>query len=383
MRVGHFAPDLWAPGGIASFIRRVSDAQSERGIDVRYFSYPSSFSDARGYEEVADLDGLYRATADLDILHVHQEVDSLDGARVPILRSMHENQASCPTGSRFLRERGRPCDRLAGPLQCSWGLAVDRCGSVKPASLKRYLARYRADKAVLPLIRTHTVSEFLRANMIRAGYPGDRIQTILHPAPGHSGTHITEIEGPPDGPARFLFVGRVVPSKGVQWLLRAVQAARSNFEVDIAGDGHGLAAMKKLAGSLGITNRVRFHGWVDTAEVMRLIRQSRAVVFPSVWHEPAGLVTLEAAANARPVIASAVGGIPEYAAPEFARLLRPNDVGALAATMDEFADDRELAVRMGRRGFEIVQGHYPMDAFLRRLHDLYDKTIREYRETLS
>ena len=376
MRIGHFASEVWAPGGIASFIRRVSDAQVSHGHSVEYFGYASEFADQRGFIEVADLHELGEATTDLDILHLHQEVSDISDLRVPVLRTMHENQATCPSGSRFLRERGSPCNRKASVLGCTRGLVIDRCGSLKPKSLLRYRERYRADKAVLPQIHTHTVSEFLRARMIEAGYPGDRIHTVLHPAPVSQERQIDACT-PAEGVARFLFVGRVVPSKGVQWLLRAAAKAESEFVLDIAGDGHGLAAMKQLASQLGIDRRVTFHGWVDARRVEELIRGSRAVVFPSIWHEPAGLVTLEAAANCRPVIASRVGGIPEYANADFALLIEPNDVSALADAMDRLARDVDLSVTMGTRGAAFVRERHTMNGFLDSLGKLYDRATSD------
>ena len=379
MRIGHFAHEIWAPGGIASFIRRLGDAQQRRGNSVSYFSYPSSFADEREHVTVANLDELYSEAHALDILHVHQEVAQIDTAPVPVLRSMHENQATCPSGSRYLRERGRPCDRHAGPLVCAWGLMVDRCGSIKPGSVATYYKRYRADQRVVPAIQTHTVSEFLRRKMIEAGYPSSRIHTLLHPAPeAHSAT--PPVSPPPEeGLARFLFVGRVVPSKGVQWLLHAAAMSRSQFEIDIAGDGYYLESTRELARKLGIADRVRFHGWVEPAGILELMSSCRAVVFPSLWHEPAGLVTVEAAARGRAVIASCVGGIPEYADPGFSRLIEPNNVQDLADTLDEFTRNRELATRMGERGPTLVNARFSPDVFLDRMDDLYQLTIRDYQ----
>jgi glycosyltransferase involved in cell wall biosynthesis len=379
MRIGHFAHEIWAPGGIASFIRRLGDSQQREGHTVTYYSYANQFVDDRGFIPVANLDELYSAAASHDILHVHQEVEDIRNVSVPVIRTMHENQSTCPSGSRFLRERGTPCDRRAGFLACSRGLLVDRCGSVKPGSLARYYRRYRADQHVLPLIHTHTVSEFLRLKMTEAGYPSDRIHTILHPAPESGHGRSSETPPPPEGLARFLFVGRVVPSKGLQWLLRAAAESKSQFEIDVAGDGYGLNDMRVLATRLGMEDRVTFHGWVDSAKVSELFARSRAVVFPSIWHEPAGLVTVEAAAHGRAVIASRVGGIPEYADEKFARLLAPYDVRALTDAMDELANDRALAARMGRAGQEIVSSGYTMAGFLERMIRLYDLAILDYR----
>lgn len=369
---------IWAPGGIASYIRLISDAQRARGYYIRYLSLSDAEKDERGCVTVRTLEGLFEAAKDLDVLHVHQEVDGLLDCPTPVLRSMHENQASCPTGSRFLRERSRPCDRKAG-LICLWGLAVDRCGSVKPESVRRYYERYRIDRRILPHIHTHTVSEFLRTNMIRAGYPGEMIHTLLHPAPVRETESADDLVPLAAGRPRFLFMGRVVPSKGVHWLLRSVAAGNGSYDVDIAGDGHVLDAMKELADSLGVADRVRFHGWLRGDALQVLLEQSRAVVFPSLWHEPAGLVTVEAAAAGRAVIASRVGGIPEYATREFARIVTPNDVRGLAEAMDELSANAALASRLGRQGREIVRRSFRMDDYLDNLEGLYQLAIRDTR----
>lgn len=374
MRIAHFAPDIWSPGGISSYIRRVGDAQEKRGHNVRYLTFPSRFTDERPTETVQDTVALYSAVGDADVLHLHQDVPSLEGNTTPLLRTMHENQAACPSGSRYLRERRAPCSRRAGIVPCAWGLLVDRCGSVKPRSLRRYRQRYSSDRRVLPQIHTHTVSDFLRDRMVEAGYPGDRIHTLLHPIPEDVDP---DPDPPRDGLARFLFVGRVVPSKGLQWLLESVASSQSQFEIDVAGDGFQLEAMKKHASDLGIAGRVRFHGWQDRSVISGLLRDCRAVVFPSLWHEPAGLVTLEAAGAGRAVIASRVGGIPEYAHESFARLIEPYDIRGLAGALDVLATDVTLATRRGAAAGAFARAAGTMNEYLDKLEGLYRIAMQE------
>jgi glycosyltransferase involved in cell wall biosynthesis len=101
------------------------------------------------------------------------------------------------------------------------------------------------------------------------------------------------------------------------------------------------------------------------------MRRARAVVFPSLWHEPAGLVTLEAAAAGRPVIASAVGGIPEYATDAFAERVPPGDAEQLAARIDELARAPERAERMGRRARRVAREQFSMESFVDCVHRFY------------
>jgi len=107
------------------------------------------------------------------------------------------------------------------------------------------------------------------------------------------------------------------------------------------------------------------------------------VVVPSVWHEPAGLVTLEAAALGRPVVASEVGGIPEYALDAFSLRVPPRDIDALAEAIGHLARNAEQAETMGRRGYGLAQSEFAMDRFLRRLDALYDDIRRTAQQPAS
>jgi len=68
--------------------------------------------------------------------------------------------------------------------------------------------------------------------------------------------------------------------------------------------------MEKLVNQLGLNNRVTWHGWCNSERMDVLYQQCFAIIFPSVWPEPAGLITLEAYARYRPVIASKLVEFP-------------------------------------------------------------------------
>ena len=140
---------------------------------------------------------------------------------------------------------------------------------------------------------------------------------------------------------------------------------RSDVRLDVAGEGLARKEMQCLAEKLGLSDKVTFHGWVPPETAKKLVEAARAVVFPSLWHEPAGLVTLEAAAYGRPVIASRVGGIPEYAHEDYSMLVEPNDVSGLASAIEQLATDRALAETMGQRGREAVEREFFDGFFLR------------------
>jgi glycosyltransferase involved in cell wall biosynthesis len=373
MRIGHYAPQLWAPGGIASYVRRLGAALQARGHEVFYYSRLAPPGSPP--TQVVDADAaLFAAAArdGLDVLHLHKPVDTLPDDRVPTLRTMHGNQGGCPSGSRYLERTGRPCPRAYSPLGCIWGHLVDHCGSRRPGEIWANLQNVEHEQRLAAALPTLTVSAFVRDAMVASGCAPDRLTVLRSPAPADD----TPFRPPPaDGAPRVAFLGRLVPHKGVGWLIEAA-AQVPGLQVDVAGTGTDAFErhLRALAERLDVRDRVRFHGWLGPEDSRALMLNARAVAVPSTWHEPAGLVTLEAAAVGRAVVASEVGGIPEYARPEFARLAPPRDTAALAAHLHALATDYDHAATLGRQGYALVRSdRFSMAAFLDRLEAIYGR----------
>jgi glycosyltransferase involved in cell wall biosynthesis len=218
-------------------------------------------------------------------------------------------------------------------------------------------------------VTTLTVSKYVRDTMIASGCPPARLEVLHSPAPDPVAAYAPP---PIDGPPRVAFLGRLVPHKGVDWLLRAAAQVPA-LQVDVAGTGPQSVEdeLRILVDRLGLSDRVQFYGWLAEPAARALLAQTWVVAVPSTWHEPAGLVTLEAASAGRAVVASTAGGIPEYARSEFALLAPPGDVEALADRLHTLATDPGRTADMGRRGRALMQRRFSMDAFLDRLDAVY------------
>jgi glycosyltransferase involved in cell wall biosynthesis len=178
---------------------------------------------------------------------------------------------------------------------------------------------------------------------------------------------------------RILFVGRVVPDKGLDWLLRSMVEILPHIHLDIAGEGWDLDKMKILAKTLKLTERITWHGWCNGEKLEDLYRQSLAVVFPSLWPEPAGLVTLEAYARFRPIITSKVGGIPEHVRDRKTGILvKPNDTKELATAINLLAKDFDKAKAMGISGNDLFQKEFTLTVHARKLREIYDEVISKF-----
>jgi glycosyltransferase involved in cell wall biosynthesis len=137
--------------------------------------------------------------------------------------------------------------------------------------------------------------------------------------------------GIPDGPPIVLFVGNLVPVKGVDVLLQAsatLQRLRIDHRVIVIGEGAMRGSLEKQAARLGLTGVVRFEGVVDHAKLPDWYRAADVFVLPS-RSEGVPNVLLEASGCDTPWVASDVGGIPEIADLGRSRLVKAGAVTEL------------------------------------------------------
>ena len=182
---------------------------------------------------------------------------------------------------------------------------------------------------------------------------------------------------PPSGVLRVGFVGRLIRHKGADVLLEAV-APDDRLAVEIFGAGEEAESLQALAGRLGITDRVTFHGHVDEAAVPEAYRRFDVLAVPSVptrgWVEQFGRVVVEAQSSGVPVVASASGALPDVVG-EAGLLVPPNDPAALRTALARFLDEPGLWERLRRAG---VAGsdRYTWSSVARTQMDLYRATAR-------
>lgn len=144
-------------------------------------------------------------------------------------------------------------------------------------------------------------------------------------------------------PPRLVVVGSLVPIKGVDRLLNALGALAARgraVDLDIVGDGPERSGYEALAASLGLSDRVVFHGTRPRAEVAGLMREADLLVQPSS-SETLSCVVLEAQVSGLPVVASDVGGIPEVVGSGAGVLVPTGDADGLAAAIEAVLDHPE------------------------------------------
>lgn len=184
----------------------------------------------------------------------------------------------------------------------------------------------------------HAISQSTRDDLIRRGIAAHRIHVIY---PGVDAGWFT----PDATPARarvptFLYVGRLKRYKGLETAVHAVAIARGRgcpIRLDIVGEGDDRARLEQLVARLGLTNAVRFLGFVSEPRKRELLRQAWAVVFPSA-KEGWGISNVEAAACGTPAVAADSPGLRESVRHgETGWLVPHGDAGALADVLQRLA----------------------------------------------
>ncbi|MFD7244018.1 glycogen synthase [Streptomyces massasporeus] len=209
------------------------------------------------------------------------------------------------------------------------------------------------------------------------------IDTTLY-RPDH-GTDALERIGLDRSRPYVLFVGRITRQKGVPHLLRAVRDIDPAAQVVLCAGAPDTPEIdqefRELFGELsGVRDGVF---WIPKMlprpEVIQLLTHAALFVCPSVY-EPLGIVNLEAMACGTPVVASAVGGIPEVVDHGTTGLLVPpgDDFEAgLAGAMDTVLGDPATSRRMGEAGRERAVGEFGWDAVARRTVRLYEEIVKQ------
>jgi glycosyltransferase involved in cell wall biosynthesis len=152
-------------------------------------------------------------------------------------------------------------------------------------------------------------------------------------------------------PSRLIFVGRLVDYKGVQYLLEAVRKLSVPYELLIVGDGPYRSVLQKSSNGLN----VRFTGEVPLGKVQEYVGASSVFVLPSLTENLPNVV-LEALAAGIPVIASAVGALPEIIQDgKNGFLVPPKDSNCIAERLERILSDRMLRETMSRAARESIR----------------------------
>jgi glycosyltransferase involved in cell wall biosynthesis len=305
-----------------------------------------------------------------DIIHIHNirngDVVKTCTSFAATIRQVHDPSFACLTHWKLLPNFDLCTDPLG--FKCIYrGCVKARTGLF---NLYRKHAEIQAHKKVDRIL---VLSHYVKWMLEQLTIPREKIN-VIYPF-----VHLPEVTPYPFLRENIvLFVGKMHPIKGVDFLLQALSKMDVDYKGIFLGAGEYLDSYKALAKELGIEQKVEFTGWVPWERVSEYYAKCSVLVVPSIWVEGFGLVGIEGMTYEKPVVAFDVGGIPDWLADkETGFLVKRKDIQSLGEKISLLLKDKALAKKMGMAGRLKVERQFTSGAFINNLLEIYDKTLSE------
>lgn len=310
-----------------------------------------------------------------DVAHLHNIahqlspsiLHSLKKYKLPVVQTVHDYKFGCPTYSFYTQ--GQVCERCK--THRYYNAVLQRCnrGSLA-ASLLNCVEMY-----FHKLIRVYdnvdlfiSPSNYLRQKMIEYGVSADRVLRVPnYVAADQYIPRYTHDD-------HLLFVGRLVPYKGVSTLFEAMRHVEG-AQLRVVGEGELREQLEDYARAHDIDN-IAFLGYKSGQELQSIIAGSMLTVVPSEWYENLPYVILESFALGTPVLAADIGGMPELIEPGVDGLLfEPGNVADLANKIGYLLDNRQELAEMGRNARAKVEQEYGPETHYQQLMEIYGRVL--------
>jgi len=313
-----------------------------------------------------------------DVVYVHgisnPDIETALTRRFNAIFYAHAYHGACATGTRcHTRPRVRVCERAFG-VKCLVANFALGCGARRPDTLYR-LYRQQARRA--PLLHEYralaVASAYVKETYLRQGIQARAIHVVPYPALGVVRDAVAPLARAPSN--RVLFVGRVTAVKGLHDAVRATALAqgwlRRKLVLVVAGQGPELARCTAMARGLGV--ELESLGWVDDRQKEALYRSTDALLVPSLWAEPFGIVGIEAGCVGLPSVGYPMAGIRDWLIPGISgelceSLIEPE--GLARALLKALASPDHWSSL--RRGAWEVAGNYTPEMHLLKLEALFE-----------
>ncbi len=348
-------------GGIRRHVAHLTDRLAERGWPVAVAGPAAVLDGLRPLDHVVEVPG----------------VEASGAVLLPAVRSARCALAALVGDVGLIHAHGLKAGWVAASLRRRPPLVVTVHNLVLPEAAGAVTPVLRALEARLPERAGHTI--VVSAEMARrfTGVRGaGRVRVIAPASPAQVPTRpVAQTRarfGVEPGQALAVCVARLHPQKGLDVLLGASAVLRGRLpglRVVIVGEGPLEAELRRQASALGLDGTVIFAG--PSPHAVDELAAADVVVVPSRW-EGWPLVVSEALHLGRPLVATAVGGVPDMVLDQVSGVLvAPGDVLALAEAIGAVLGDPAAAGVMARAGTRLVAERYPPDALVDQVEAVY------------
>jgi glycosyltransferase involved in cell wall biosynthesis len=321
------------------------------------------------------MEGILREEAP-DLVHVHnvQNVGALQASLDygPTVMTTHDYRWVCPANNFFHERPQAICERTCG-LGCFATTITKRCVTPRPQYAAYFYrrAKWGIDHAE-DFARVIAPSEGAQKKYEASGFE-DASTSVL---PYFCELEPADSPRPIPDPPTITYLGRVASNKGHEYFIEALGQLPGTVRGKMVGSISDEVAdtLRALAGEHGCAEQLELHGWASRSEVVDLFDQTSVFVFPSLWPETLGIVGIEALSRGVPVVASDVGGVPEWCLEgETGYRVPPKDGTAIAKRVgDLLAEERRLRA-FGKRGIALIRNKFRPEQHVDRLLRIYHR----------
>lgn len=370
-----FVCSLYYPhaGGIETIIRELSSLYVKKGIEVNVLTkrWPINLPEFEEYEGVKIHRTVSAKTKNEFLSNIEffkKNNDSLKSDIIHVIGVRRPLPLLAFILSRYWKvplvisiSGGDIPDRLDPQPGRIWSISKE---IVEPVIIRAdWINTFSKD---LVKLTKNTISELSKISLIYAGLDLGKIRKIRK----------YQSKQP-----YILSLRRLDPSKGVDITIKAfakISKKNTNIKLIIVGDGTERKKLESLVEKFKIKNRVKFTGKLSLEKSLSLLKGALLTVVPSI-SEGGGLINLEAQACRCPLIASRVGGIPEYARENYSALMfKIGDVNELANKIQIIINDKSLRHQLIINGGKYVKKFSwdnILDKYLSGYKNLFTKKI--------
>lgn len=177
------------------------------------------------------------------------------------------------------------------------------------------------------------------------------------------------------GTVKLLYVGSLIKSKGVEYLIKSLEKLPDSFVLSVVGTGPRKEHLQKLSASLKVEQQVRFHGYVEHGQLGQLYSKSDIFVHPGIWREPFGRTILEAMQAKLPVVCTNIGAPPRIISGK-KNICDVADPVDLAKAIRYTSENRD---RLGEANYEIIKTEYQPKQVVSDVVDQYAQVISNHQ----
>lgn len=294
--------------------------------------------------------------------------------KIPIVMTVHDTGLLCPVGHGWDNKTNSVCSKCKGLN--TFPCIINNC-----IKTKKRLSSF--NMAMWSLINKLTgynkqINRFITPSKALADYiqckdiPSSKIEII----PNFLNNNFLNQIHFSNNQDYFLYVGTLADYKGVNILLKAIKELPKEIPFKIIGSGFEENKYKNFAKEKNLNN-VEFLGNLDRKQIIKYYSNCISLIVPSNCFETFGMITSEAFACSRPVIASNIGGISEIVEHnKNGFLFEPSNVEQLKEYILKYWNNKNMALLHGQNGYELVQRNYLEKQYLEKIENIY-KTIKK------